>query len=320
MLVDAAYHLNDINWFTRNDCKACLIGIRLTEGDTVWDGRLEIEYRPSRWGTLCNNVWTWEAAAVACHQLSMGPPLAHLFPLSPDFSLPIVYDSAVCNGDESHLSDCNLSLVNIGACHHSQDVTLRCTPDVNYQDFDVVTVEISTTTMEIGNLVLIYFENSWHTLCDETWNSLATTTLCNQLGQGQGEHSYSAEVPQIFHLYKCLPQYPSCSGSEDHLNECKWIDSAGQPAENKLYLHVKCQSSLISSNQGRTPPMTHPMTYLAATVFASDNLGLPNLAKAIKQQRPQLPIFCLLIFNILPRRLHINVTASGFALDVIRAT
>lgn len=108
-------------------------GIRLTEGDTVWDGRLEIEYRPSRWGTLCNNVWTWEAAAVACHQLSMGPPLAHLFPLSPDFSLPIVYDSAVCNGDESHLSDCNLSLVNIGACHHSQDVTLRCTPDVNYQ-------------------------------------------------------------------------------------------------------------------------------------------------------------------------------------------
>ncbi|PIK44232.1 putative neurotrypsin-like [Apostichopus japonicus] len=251
MLVDAAYPLNYINWFTRNDCKACLIGIRLTEGDTVWDGRLEIEYRPSRWGTLCNNVWTWEAAAVACHQLSMGPPLAHLFPLSPDFSLPIVYDSAVCNGDESHLSDCNLSLVNIGACHHSQDVTLRCTPDVNYQDFDVVTVEISTTTMEIGNLVLIYFENSWHTLCDETWNSLATTTLCNQLGQGQGEHSYSAEVPQIFHLYKCLPQYPSCSGSEDHLNECKWIDSAGQPAENKLYLHVKCQSSLISSNQGK---------------------------------------------------------------------
>lgn len=105
--------------------------------------------------------------------------------------------------------------------------------------------------MEIGNLVLIYFENSWHTLCDETWNSLATTTLCNQLGQGQGEHSYSAELPQIFHLYKCLPQYPSCSGSEDHLNECKWIDSAGQPAENKLYLHVKCQSSLISSNQGK---------------------------------------------------------------------
>ena len=99
------------------------------------EGRLEVSI-DGVWGTVCDDYWTDDDAAVACRQLGFpgsepngGRFLqAHFGP--GDASMPIWFDNLLCTGDEDRLIDCPRYETGVGQhnCVHDEDVGIRCLP------------------------------------------------------------------------------------------------------------------------------------------------------------------------------------------------
>lgn len=102
------------------------LGLRLVDGSSPCSGRLEVKYQ-GQWGTVCDDGWDLNAAAVVCRQL--GCPSAFFFSglvNSPATYSPIWLDNISCNGNESALWDCGHHEWGIHDCHHNEDATLTC--------------------------------------------------------------------------------------------------------------------------------------------------------------------------------------------------
>ncbi|XP_071504919.1 scavenger receptor cysteine-rich domain-containing group B protein-like [Diadema antillarum] len=81
--------------------------VRLTDGPTSRDGRLEI-YHNNEWGTVCNTTWGPEEAEVTCRQL--GNDGVNNVYYSPTPGNGSVHLSRVdCTGSETELLDCNVT-------------------------------------------------------------------------------------------------------------------------------------------------------------------------------------------------------------------
>ena len=107
--------------------------LRLVNGNVAHEGRLEI-FHDGEWGTVCDDYWTDDDAAVACRQLGYpgAEPNGGRF-LRAHFGQgtgPIWLDNVVCEGSELRLIDCPRLAEGeeIGShnCRHSEDVGIRC--------------------------------------------------------------------------------------------------------------------------------------------------------------------------------------------------
>ena len=105
--------------------------IRLVNGDTYSEGRVEIYYN-NTWGTICDHWWDARDADVACREL--GFQRAHTAHHGSYFGLgtgPVWYDSMECEGTEERLVDCvktgpGLSDRAQQRCQHSNDAGATC--------------------------------------------------------------------------------------------------------------------------------------------------------------------------------------------------
>ena len=104
-----------------------LIGVRLVDGETDQNGRVEIYYS-SRWGSVCDTKWNLLNSQVVCHQL--GFTRASGFRLAASFgrgSGHVWMNNVQCQGDEARLQDCKFDgWGEIGTCLHTQDVGVIC--------------------------------------------------------------------------------------------------------------------------------------------------------------------------------------------------
>eukprot|EP00662_Eupelagonemidae_sp_cell21_P016487 gene16487-biopygen31448 len=101
--------------------------IRLVGGSNPTEGRVEI-FHAGQWGTVCDDNWDYNDAAVVCHQLGMsvgvdvrtsrfGPGTGHIW-----------LDDVACSGSEESLAACSRSGNAWGSnnCDHSEDVGVTC--------------------------------------------------------------------------------------------------------------------------------------------------------------------------------------------------
>ena len=111
--------------FLRDD-----VTIRLVDGMTPYEGRLEVLY-DGVWGTVCDNSFRDPDADVVCNQL-FGTTAIQVLPRASSFGpgtddAPVWMDQVTCKGDESNLGTC--CFAGWGAdsvCSHTNDVSVAC--------------------------------------------------------------------------------------------------------------------------------------------------------------------------------------------------
>ena len=102
--------------------------IRLADGPTAYEGRLEIYYN-GEWGTVCDDGWTVRDAHVVCRELGYGQHVRTLINTvyDGDANHRILLDEVTCTGTESTLSLCYYPLpIGTHNCDHDEDVALEC--------------------------------------------------------------------------------------------------------------------------------------------------------------------------------------------------
>ncbi|KAM5306679.1 neurotrypsin isoform 3-T3 [Glossophaga mutica] len=100
--------------------------VRLRDGESKKEGRVEV-FIGGQWGTVCDDGWTDEDAAVACRQLGYrGPARARGMAYFGEGGGPIHLDNVGCTGAEGSLADCVKQDVGRHNCRHSEDAGVIC--------------------------------------------------------------------------------------------------------------------------------------------------------------------------------------------------
>ena len=103
----------------------CTAVMRLVGGNTILEGRVEV-YHNGQWGTVCDDLWTAEDAAVACRQLGHSGGTPRIEAAFGAGSGPIWLDNVECTGTEGQLIDCPYDPIT-SDCTHREDVGVECT-------------------------------------------------------------------------------------------------------------------------------------------------------------------------------------------------
>uniref|UniRef100_A0A3B3USH1 SRCR domain-containing protein n=1 Tax=Poecilia latipinna TaxID=48699 RepID=A0A3B3USH1_9TELE len=211
--------------------------IRLAgRGSTQCSGRVEV-YHNDTWGTVCDDDWDIADANVVCRQLDCG--LAISAPGSARFGQgvgKIWLDNVQCSGDESSLTSCGHRGYGTHNCGHSEDAGVICSEMIGF--------EVSTQTASSQNInikmshfvkglvrlagpgstrcsgrVEVYHNDTWGTVCDDSWGVADANVVCRQLDCGTALNATgSAHFGQGDG--KIWLDDVRCSGDESSLTSC----------------------------------------------------------------------------------------------------
>ncbi|XP_070190654.1 scavenger receptor cysteine-rich domain-containing group B protein-like [Littorina saxatilis] len=107
----------------------CGLAIRLTNGSSQYEGRVEVRIGPTAWGTVCNDGWGAEETQVLCRELGYPSENATVWPGAyfGQGGGDIFVDTVRCEGNEPALLHCDINWpMGNHNCTHSQDVCVTC--------------------------------------------------------------------------------------------------------------------------------------------------------------------------------------------------
>lgn len=102
------------------------MALRLVNGSSFCTGRVEVLHR-HQWGTVCDDSWDEEDAAVVCRQLGCGTVVSA--PGAAQFGQghnAIWLDDVNCTGREDTLSECLARPWGTHNCDHGKDAGVVC--------------------------------------------------------------------------------------------------------------------------------------------------------------------------------------------------
>ncbi|XP_051569972.1 deleted in malignant brain tumors 1 protein-like isoform X2 [Myxocyprinus asiaticus] len=184
--------------------------IRLVSGSNGCSGRVEVFYN-SQWGTVCDDDWNMDDAAVVCRQLGCGEAVTA--PHSAHFgqgSGLIWLDNVGCSGSESSLTQCSHRGLGTHDCSHSEDAGVVCSGHA---------LRLVNGFDSCCGRVEILHNSKWGTVCDNEWDMNDASVVCKQLQCGT---AISAPHSAAFGRGSGTIWLDNvgCSGSESSLTQC----------------------------------------------------------------------------------------------------
>ncbi|XP_071498746.1 uncharacterized protein [Diadema antillarum] len=195
-------------------CPAGNFGIRLVNGSSAREGRLEIFY-DGAWGTVCDDFWDLEDAHVVCGMLGYpGAERAVSRAYFGEGQGQIVLDNVQCEGSEQNLTECSHNGYGVHNCRHSEDAGVVCQGNVNFD------IRLRGGSSAREGRVEIFYDGAWGTVCDDFWDLNDAHVVCRMLGypgaeRAVGRASFGEGQGQI------VLDDVQCEGSEQNLTECR---------------------------------------------------------------------------------------------------
>ncbi|KAG8435086.1 hypothetical protein GDO86_013154, partial [Hymenochirus boettgeri] len=125
--------------------------VRLMDGESTKEGRVEV-FLNGEWGSVCDDGWTDDDAAVVCRQLGhRGPAKARTMAYFGEGHGPIHLDNVECSGSENTLSECTKQDSGIHNCWHNEDAGVIC----DYVEKVVDKVNSTAATSNICGISLV---------------------------------------------------------------------------------------------------------------------------------------------------------------------
>jgi deleted-in-malignant-brain-tumors protein 1 len=188
--------------------------IRLADGPTSNEGRIEVFYN-GQWGTICDDGWSIQDAAVICNQLHYTgvittPNVRRYGPGA--VTSPVHLKNVQCSGTEEQLADCTFDH-NPFDCSHSEDVGVKC---VGPDDFQI---RLRDGVTQHQGRVEIFYDGEWGTICDNGWNIDSANTVCRQLGYLRAERALLG-LDTANGDGRIWLDYVQCRGGETHIDAC----------------------------------------------------------------------------------------------------
>ncbi|XP_048448394.1 deleted in malignant brain tumors 1 protein-like, partial [Rhincodon typus] len=232
-------HRNDVSM----SCFSEHWPIRLTNGGSRCDGRVEI-YQDGSWCQLQDNMWDLNDANVVCRQLGCGVAIAASNSSKYGEGGTTVWAIDVqCKGNESHLRNCSTVPLD-SPVHDSFGVAVLCS--------DHMQIRLSGAGTRCAGRLEIYYNGTWGSVCDDSWEMTDADVVCKQLGCGR---ALNTTLPA-----SCEPNSGpiwldevKCSGKEELLWKCPSASWNNHDCFHKedvrimcsgivCFLHTKCQS------------------------------------------------------------------------------
>ncbi|XP_031464907.1 deleted in malignant brain tumors 1 protein-like isoform X3 [Phasianus colchicus] len=208
-------HLEDAGVVCSGSGTSNISTLRLVDGLSECAGRVEVFYN-NEWGTVCDDNWDMNDAAVVCRQLGCGTALSA--PGSARFGWGhshIWLDEVRCTGEENDISQCAAKTWGVHNCHHGEDAGVVCSGNLSSAD-----VRLVNGPSRCAGRVEVLHNGQWGTVCDDGWDLNDAKVVCRQLGCGTalsapGRAQFGQGTGYIW-----LDDV-SCTGIEDALPHCQ---------------------------------------------------------------------------------------------------
>uniref|UniRef100_A0A8C1KCI8 SRCR domain-containing protein n=1 Tax=Cyprinus carpio TaxID=7962 RepID=A0A8C1KCI8_CYPCA len=194
----------------------------LVNGSDSCCGRVEIRYN-GQWGTVCDDNWDMNDAAVVCRQLQCGSAISA--PHSAAFgqgSGSIWLDDIKCSGSEGTLTQCSHKGLGKNDCNHGEDAGVVCS---GAQNISLVNgLDACSGRVEI-------FYGTWGAVCGQSWDIDDAAVVCRQLGCGR---AVIADGQSLFGVRgNVWLSEVNCKGNESSITQCSQRNGNNCPQSNE---------------------------------------------------------------------------------------
>jgi deleted-in-malignant-brain-tumors protein 1 len=236
-------HFEDAGLMCAPGPNECTHGqLRLVGGSNVNEGRVEVCLYGG-WGTVCDDLWGVNDAAVVCRQLGINGSST----VNNNFAAGtgiINLDNVGCTGSEQFLVNCTYTADH--NCVHAEDAGVTCGIQAQCNDTDIRLVGGSNDN---EGRVEVCVGGQWGTVCDDFFDYRDAQVFCKQLGLPYtGAVAYGSAFfgrgSGPIHLDDV-----QCTGSENSVFNCTY-----NPNHNCVHFEdagVMCQSASCNSTDVR---------------------------------------------------------------------
>ncbi|XP_011235852.1 CD5 antigen-like isoform X1 [Ailuropoda melanoleuca] len=187
--------------------------VRVVGGDHRCEGRVEVQ-QDGKWGTVCDDGWDKNDAAVVCRELGCGAVKRAISgtsfgPLTQE-DQKIFIQEFKCSGMEESLSQCERE--DFFDCTHEEDAGVVC-------GFPQ-TVRLVDGPKPCQGRVEVKHQGEWGSVCKASWSFAAAKVVCRQLGCGRAILTRKCCNKATQGQGPIWLRKASCSGKEISLQDC----------------------------------------------------------------------------------------------------